>query len=52
MPAVIDLACANYSKRSNEGIKSYAEGGISVTYNDDGGVPASIRKQILKYRRL
>jgi len=53
MASVLDLACANYSRRDDMGIKSYSEGGISVTYNDsDGGVPASVRKQILKFRRL
>jgi hypothetical protein len=53
MPAVIDLAVHNFSRRGDENIKSYSEGGISVTYNDDGsGVPTYIRKQILKFRKL
>lgn len=52
MGAVVDLACANYQKRGDENVKSYSEGGISVTYNDTDGVPSSIRKQILKYRKL
>lgn len=52
MPAAVDLAVYNYSKREDEGIKSYSEGGISVTYEDNDGVPKTVRKQIMKFRKL
>lgn len=48
--AIIDLAVVQFNRKGNEGIKSYSEGGISVSYEDD--VPQELRKQILKYRKL
>ena len=48
---LIDLAVSQFNRMGNEGIKSYSEGGISVSYTDCDMSP-DLRKQILKYRKL
>jgi hypothetical protein len=47
---LIDLAVIQYNRMGNEGIKSYSEGGISVSFEES--IPADLKKQILKFRKL
>lgn len=47
---VVDLAVIQYNRKGSEGIKSYSEGGISMTYGDD--VPSDLMKQIMRFRKL
>lgn len=47
---MIDLAVLKYSKNGNEGMKSYSEGGISISYDND--VPSELKAQMNKFRKL
>lgn len=47
---LVDIAAIQYNKLGNEGVKSYSEGGISVSYSDD--IPKELINQMFKFRKL
>lgn len=47
---MVDMAVAKVNHQGNEGLKSYSEGGISLSYNDT--VSDDVMKQIVKFRKL